>query len=115
MNNLHHTLWTARNYKKAGGEPELLRQHWAMKHRTEVGIHNELHANIRPLPVISKGLAIVALDHLSRTANIGKQESFNSVIERFYRLSGRMGQQAVEAGLFADHLLRQQEYLYGME
>ena len=54
--NTHHTLWTARNYRRTGRGPLLLREHWAMKHETEIWRHNDLHACMAPLPVISRGL-----------------------------------------------------------
>lgn len=109
--NLHHTLLVKRQYLRTGREPYILREHPAMKHRMDVRAHNDLHAHIQPLPVISRGLAISALDFLPRVAHKGQFESFTAIIEHFSVVSQRVGQQAIESGRFAEHLEEQLRFM----
>lgn len=109
--NEHHTLWVKRHYMRAGREPNRLRGHFAMRHMMEIPQHNELHANINPLPVMSRGLAITALDFLPKVSHKGKFESFTAIIEHFAVLSQRTGRQAIESGRFAEHLEEQYRYM----
>jgi len=106
-----HTLWIARKYKQTGREPYRLREHPVMKHRMDIDAHNDLHAHLNPLPVMSRGLAISALSFLPNVAHKGQFESFTAIIEHFAVVSQRMGQQAVESGRFAEHLEEQLRFM----
>ena len=109
--NVHHTLWIARKYKQTGGEPYRLREHPVMKHRMDIDAHNDLHAHINPLPVMSRGLAISALSFLPNVAHKGQFESFTAIIEHFSVISQRTGRQAIESGRFAEHLEEQSRFM----
>jgi len=109
--NNHHTLFTRRAYQRTR-EPYLLRNHPAMIHRLPIVDHNQLHANIEPLPVISTLLARFALQYLD------EQSSSASGIERFVRLTSKLdtisratGRVALEAGMFSEHFDEQLNFM----
>ncbi len=79
----------------------------------EVGQHNDLHAHIYPLPVISRGLAISALAFIPSLSRDNRLDSFSAVIEHFGNISKGLGRQAIESGDFAEHLEEQMRYING--
>jgi len=98
--NTHHILFTRKEYNKTY-EPYLLRSHPAMQVEIPVVDHNELHANVPAIPVMSTNLARYALQTLDAMPdNLYRFQRFDRLNERFYQLSRKMGHVAIEAGAF---------------
>jgi len=108
--NLHHTLWSKREYNKRP-LPSQIRNHPAMIHRIPIVDHRELHANINQPRVISPELARIALEHLEHQRGAPQLDRFYSLSDTFDYLSRKVGRLALEAGYFTDHMEMQLPYL----
>lgn len=112
--NVHHTLFPKRDYKSI--ERVSLRNHPAMKIRTFVDDHNELHARVRPPELIIPDLARAALQRLDTLPNTQSDfEKFYSLNEYFDRISKRMGKLAINAGNIHENFDEQLKYIRYIE
>lgn len=114
--NVHHTLFTRRQYRSAT-LPYLLREHNAMKHRIPVADHNELHADIDAIPRMTSDLARLSLAYFHENHQPYDQriDAFDGLLEYYRHLSRGVGKIAVEGGIFAEHLGEQFPYLLNGE
>jgi hypothetical protein len=113
----HHVLWERREYAKNPTQ-NTLREHPGMIIPLPRLDHDQLHMEIGPLPVISQGLARVALAHLNeitdwRDPHHPRLEMFESVMNKFYIESHRMGRIGLEAGMFAEQFEDQRGHMGG--
>jgi len=108
--NRHHTLWPKADYRRTN-EPLILRYHPSMVHRMDVQSHNDLHHEVQPLRVMSKGLAIVALNFLPNTEHWNSLDSLAELQEYLARRGRGTGRLAVESSLFAENLEEQLRFM----
>jgi len=114
--NIHHTLWTRANYAKAT-YPHLLREHPFLKHEMLIARHNDLHADIDPLPRMSVDLAKISLrffDDYNMTPTYERRvrlDAFDMLTEYYFEIGQMIGRLATEAGGFAEHFVAQRGYI----
>lgn len=114
--NIHHTLWTRREYQKAT-MPYLLREHNAMKHRIPMCSHGELHSDLDPIKRMSVELARMSLGFLvdNFKPQNDRLDAYDGLVDYYTKIRRGVGALAVESGLFSDHLSEQRLYFDGRE
>lgn len=113
--NIHHPDFRRRDYNK---HPVTRTLREMGKLTVAIEAHNELHANVPPLPRMSLDLARYSIDVI-RHHRIGEVESlhglalFEARLQAYDTLGRCRGRLAEEARTFGEHFEQQHEYLRG--
>ena len=109
--NNHHILYPRRLYIKTI-QPKHLRNHPAMQIELPVSLHNELHANVPPNPIMTGELAKRALRMLTQMPQDFKSgDMFYELNRRFGDVARTMGKLAMEAGMFHEQFDEQIKFI----
>ncbi len=108
--NRHHMAWCKNAWYK---EPiaKRLREHPAMIIRLPIGLHNELHQEIRPIPPMSRDLGLIALSHLHSLDSGDARYVAPIQADYLWYMAEADTQLGHEAFKYADHLEQQISFL----